>query len=325
MGFDDNDIADCKASHRPTTWRGDRHAFRLFAESSAKLQLSLVRATSKDNAFNILAAVFSSLTHTLSVPLSACTKMRGSLTWLINYAWDPQWRMRCSLRAAQRQRPVIEPAPSEDCDVTLLLGLLALPRWQATIPNSNVPLITATSDRGVTLTVVFTGCRPIEAARMSWDLWTRTDEYHEFIIEVKNQQKLQRVRLFRLLDSPLDPYHALDEVYEQETHKHRRLFHRTAPVGPVWTDINGKAYDSTKVSAAISRVLKCAGLPANKPYRVKAWTVTALRLAGVPLEQIAKFIRHSVASGNLDKYYVVNDKGRSCSEKIKQLASAAAI
>jgi hypothetical protein len=55
---------------------------------------------------------------------------------------------------------------------------------------------------------------------------------------------------------------------------------------------------------------------------VKAWTVTALRKAGVPLVDIAKFIRHSVSSGNLDRFYVLDDKGKSCTVKLNELTES---
>jgi hypothetical protein len=135
--------------------------------------------------------------------------------------------------------------------------------------------------------------------------------------------KLQRVRWFRLPGSPLDPYKALDDVRQQETEKQRRLFGRTSPTGPIWTDAKGVPWKATAASAAVARVLSLAGLPTGRPYRVKAWTVTALRKANVPLVDIAKFIRHSVSSGNLDKFYVVDDKGKGCSQKIDALAATA--
>jgi hypothetical protein len=171
--------------------------------------------------------------------------------------------------------------------------------------------------------MIFAGLRFAELIRMAWNTWVRTVQFHEFILLVKNQQKLQRVRLFRLPNSPLDPYRALNDVLVQETEKQQRLFGRSTPTGPIWTDGDSKPWDSATASAAVSRVLRLAGLPYNRPYRVKAWTVTALRKANVPLVDIAKFIRHNVASGNLDRFYVVDDKGKSCAEKLDELAAAA--
>jgi hypothetical protein len=51
-----------------------------------------------------------------------------------------------------------------------------------------------------------------------------TDEYHEFILRIKNQKKLQRVRWFRLPNSPLDPYRAIADVRTQEIAKQHLLF-----------------------------------------------------------------------------------------------------
>jgi hypothetical protein len=319
MRFSDDEIADCKGSHRATTWRNDRHSFRLFFSNAQRLNLQLESATSKEEALSMLASVFAATTKNHGLPLSASDKMRSSMIWIINYVWDPVWRMRCIMRTAQEARPSVQAAPREDSDVTSFLGLLALPRWLASTPNRHIPT-DLTSHRGMGLCMVFSGTRFEELVHMCWELWTRTDEYHEFILRIKNQKKLQRVRWFHLPDSSLDPYQAIDDVYAQETAKQRHLFGRTQPTGPIWTDGKGTAWSSSDASHAITHILSAANLPCKSPYRVKAWTVTALCGANVPLADIAKFIRHSVSSGNLDKFYVVDDKGKSCSLMLDALA-----
>jgi hypothetical protein len=168
--------------------------------------------------------------------------------------------------------------------------------------------------------MIFGGTRFAEIVRMDWGRWTRTNDFHEFILWVKNQKKLQRIRWFHLRKSLVDPFQALDELYAQESAKQQRLFNSTKPTGPIWTNSEGIPWSSVAPSAAVARVLRSAGLPFNKPHRIKAWTVTALRRAGVPLADIARFIRHSVSSGNLDRFYVVDDKGKACTQKLVQLA-----
>jgi hypothetical protein len=96
MRFSPSEIADCKASHRETTWRGDRHSFRLFAETAAILNINLSQAVSKDDALRMLASVVSTRSRDLGTPLSACEKTRSAVTWLIGFAWDPAFRMRCT-------------------------------------------------------------------------------------------------------------------------------------------------------------------------------------------------------------------------------------
>jgi hypothetical protein len=50
--------------------------------------------------------------------------MRAAGVWMINGIWDPQWRMRCLIKAVHRLQPKVVPEKGVDRDVTSLLSRL---------------------------------------------------------------------------------------------------------------------------------------------------------------------------------------------------------
>ena len=93
--------------------------------------------------------------------------------------------------------------------------------------------------------------------------------------------------------------------------------------GPVWTGRTSKPWLARDISYAASRALRFAGVPWYRhPYKLKKLTATALVAAGGSWVDVAKFIRHNPSSGNLDRYYVDNDLGRSVADKLDEITAA---
>jgi hypothetical protein len=57
-------------------------------------------------------------------PITQCEKMRVAGIWMINGIWDPQWRMRCLIKAMHRLQPEVVPGKMVDRDVMSLLSKL---------------------------------------------------------------------------------------------------------------------------------------------------------------------------------------------------------
>jgi site-specific recombinase XerD len=105
-----------------------------------------------------------------------------------------------------------------------------------------------------------------------------------------------------------------------ELEKRQRLFGQHVLSGPIWTSAEGHPLSPSQIARLVSHVLKAANCPYKRPYLLKSVTATALHAAGIPLDDVARFIRHDPASGNLERFYISNDLGKSCAEKIAGLA-----
>ena len=112
-------------------------------------------------------------------------------------------------------------------------------------------------------------------------------------------------------------------VLIQEAEKQQRLFGRALPSRSIWTDDEGKEWDASDIALAASRGLKHAGVAwFRRPYKLKNLSASALVAAGVARADVAKFIRHSPATENLDKFYVDDDLGCGVANKPKKIAAA---
>jgi hypothetical protein len=71
---------------------------------------------------------------------------------------------------------------------------------------------------------------------------------------------------------------------------------------------------------AVGSILKAAGLPHNRPYRIKHAVMTYLSECGTDARNLAMFARHSLESMVSYKHYVDNDKGKASVLKIAEAA-----
>jgi hypothetical protein len=245
--------------------------------------------------------------------------MRAAATWMINGVWDPQWRMRCLIKAMHRLHPKVVPEKGVDRDVTSLLSKLRHDHYFETTPDGHIksqPVLV----RGAVLAVMASGARPGEVADWKWDNCSWSDTFVEFIGPGKGKKKLQRYRLFRFTHTPqLCPMTAMQEVLAFEATKARQDTRSLA--GPVWTDEDGEPWSARHISNAIACALRSAGIPDEHPYWIKGCMVNMLRSGGVPETDIARFVRHDPGAANLNRFYVANDFGRGVSTVMDSLVN----
>ena len=236
---------------------------------------------------------------------------------MINGIWDPQWRMRCLIKAMHRLQPKVVAEKGVDRDVTSLLSKLRHDHYFDTTPDKHIksqPVLV----RGAVLAVMTSGARPGEVAQWCWDDCVWTESFVEFIGPGKGKKKLQRYRLFRFTQTPqLCPMVAMREILEYEAAKAER--DTSAHTGPVWTDEVGEPWSARHISDAIARALRSAGLADEHPYWLKGCTVNMLRSGGVQETDIARFVRHDPGAANLNRFYVANDFGRAVSNVMDTL------
>ena len=162
---------------------------------------------------------------------------------------------------------------------------------------------------------------------MTFESLTKTENYFEFVARIKTRGELTRIRVHKLsAGCAICPYRAVEEVVLEETLKQQQQQQRVQPVGPIWSGAGGEAWDAKRIAQAASRGLKYAGVAwYRRPYKLKMLSASALVAAGVARQDVAKFIRHSTTSGNLDKYYVENDLGRGVAGELEKITRASQV
>ena len=205
----------------------------------------------------------------------------------------------------------------------LLTSALSLDQWTAATPNTVVRNC-CSSARAIVLLMMFCGTRFQDLTFILHESLIKTRTHFEFVARIKTRRALTPIRVHKLSDATsICPYRALDAVVREETDKQQRLQHRAHPSGPIWTGPGCEAWDARRIAQAASRALKHAGVTwYRRPYKLKMLTASALVAAGVARQDVAKFIRHSTTSGNLDKYYVENDLGRGVAGELEKITRA---
>jgi hypothetical protein len=96
--------------------------------------------------------------------ITQCEKMRAAGIWMINGIWDPQWRMRCLIKAMHRLQPKVVSEKEVGQDVTSLLSRLGHDHYFETTPDRHIrsQLILV---RGAVLAVTVLDARPGEVAQ----------------------------------------------------------------------------------------------------------------------------------------------------------------
>ena len=310
-------------SHAKTAERADRHSFSLINKISIIHNMNLQTTRSRDEANLCLANMvalardYVDPTTNRQTPITQCEKMRAAGTWLINGVWDPQWRMRCMIKARHRLQPKVVAEKGVDRDVTSLLSKLRHDHFFVTTPDEHIKSQT-TLVRGAVLAVMASGARPGEVADWRWDACSWTDTFVEFIGPGKGKKKHQRYRLFRFTRTPqLCPLTAMREVWVYEAAKAKQS--TTSLTGPVWTDASREPWSARHISNAIACTLRSAGLPDEHPYWLKGCMVNLLRNGGVQETDIARFVRHDPGAANLNRFYVANDFGQAVSQVMDSL------
>jgi hypothetical protein len=230
---------------------------------------------------------------------------------MINAIWDPQWRMRCLIKAMHRLQPKVVPEKGVDRDVMSLLSKLRHNHFFETTPDVHIKSQPALG-RGAVLALMASDERLGEVAQWTSDDCSWTDTFVEFIGPGKGKTKLQRYRLFRFTQTPqLCPRVAMREVRDYEAAKAGQG--ASSETGPAWTDASGEPCSACQISNAIACTLRNAGMSDEHPYWLKECMVNMLRNGGVHETDIARFVRHDPGAANLNRFYVANDFGRAVS------------
>jgi hypothetical protein len=157
-------------SHAATTERADMHSFTLMDKIGKIHGLNLHATRSRDEARLCLTNMVP-LAHDYvdpktnrQTPITKCKKMRAASIWVINGIWDPQWRMRCLIKAMHWLQPKVVPEKGVDRDVTSFLSRLRHDHYFETTPDRHIrsqPLLV----QGAVLAVVASGAIPGKVAQ----------------------------------------------------------------------------------------------------------------------------------------------------------------
>jgi hypothetical protein len=244
-------------SHAKTTKRADKQSFTLMSKISNTHGLNLQTTKSRDEAKLCLASMVALARDYVDprtnrqTPITQCEKMRAAGVWLINGVWDPQWRMRCLIKAMHRLQPKVVPEKGVDRDVTSLLGRLRHDHFFETTLDKYIksqPVLV----RGAVLAVMALGARPGEVAQWNLDTCSWSDTFVEVIGPGKGKKELQRYRLFRFTQTPqLCPMMAMREVLGFEAAKAERdIRHMYAQSGRMCRASRGRlATSATRLRA----------------------------------------------------------------------------
>jgi hypothetical protein len=159
QGIPDKQVALYLLSHANTTERADRHCFTLTSKISNIHGVNLQTTKSRDEAnlcltnMVALARDYVEPTTNRQTPITQREKMRAAGTWMINGIWDPQWRMRCLIKAMHQLQPKVVAEKGVDRDVTSLLSKLRHDHFFETIPDEHIKSQT-TLVRGAVLAVM---------------------------------------------------------------------------------------------------------------------------------------------------------------------------
>jgi integrase len=139
-----------------------------------------------------------------------------------------------------------------------------------------------------------------------------------FMVKVKGHNFVEPIQLFSTREKRTDPIPALlclrnrirqliPERYKQEN----RFWYK------LW---DGKILlmSYNDIRNAASNVLRAAGLPCSKPYRIKHAVMTYLSQHGTDARNLAAFARHSFESMTAYKHYVSYDQGKMSTDKIAE-------
>jgi site-specific recombinase XerD len=137
-----------------------------------------------------------------------------------------------------------------------------------------------------------------------------------FMVKVKGHNFLEPIVLFSTNDVTTDPIPALlclrDRIkllLPERYRKENRFWYKVSE-----EDTTLMSYSDIRYAAA--NVLKSAGLPHQKPYRIKHAVMTYLSQNGADARDLAAFARHSLQSMTAYKHYVDYDRGEKSVAKI---------
>ena len=322
-----------KKSHRPNTFRTDRRALTIINCINEASGRPWDKADSQSQALATLAQTLTTAAtfrHARVCPngisMNMLDKVRAVGVWMVRACWDMEWRMRLVMKSLHEDNPKIQPGPEVDWSETLprIISTLRLDRWTQITPNKIVLPGCAENSRAIALIMIFCGTRFEDLTYMRHEQLIRTDAYFEFVARIKTRTTLTRIRVHRLTEgNSLCPYRALEAVVRQEIAKHTQRHHRGPLSGPVWTGPDGAPWSAKHIAHAASRMLRLAEVSwYHRPYKLKKLSASALIAAGVDRVDVAKFIRHSPTSGNLDRFYVDDDLGRGVASRLEQITSA---
>jgi integrase len=296
----------------------------LISEINTERNLGFEYAGSKEQAVFALATIIATAAARdggQKIAASTVDKIRASGMWLIGFVWDAERRLQLTTRAVHNANPQPAKQPVERPDVTSVLTLVGKFRWTASTPNRYISH-DLENHRALVLCMIMLGCRFVELWRMSWELCKRVRDFYELECLIKGKgPRRQLLRIHRLSpNSPFCPYAAFDAVRELAMRRQSQPDIASPLRGPVWTAADGTPWSEAQIVSAIQNVLRSAGQPWHNPYGLKHGTADALVQAGMSRSDVAKFIRHSPASVNLDKYYLRDDKGKRATHLLDRLA-----
>jgi site-specific recombinase XerD len=295
------------------TLRNYRRGFTLFARMLAETGLSVKNIVDADTATAALMRVLR-LCFEKQTKLSAVSLMKTSMCRVFKFIFNVDVSQTGVISMAMRFYTLKNPPVKEP--LRLQWSIEQLLQYLKECDSFTELDFNSLTQNAIVLCMAFTVLRFKEMERV--DLFNSEPDLNKgewkVATRVKGHKCREYVWIFSSDQSKLDAIAALLEL-------RRRTREKLGEVVPnvFWhKEVHGKliplSYNEIRGSAA--SVLKAAGIPERRAYRIKHAVLTYLSKNGASARELAAFARHKFGSMAAYEHYVSYDDGKGSVEKL---------